>query len=179
MQPTLAQAQLIALLIRSIAASRVLEIGIFSSYTTLALALALPPQGQLISSGVAGRHLDISRTYWQQGEVTSQVDLQVGSGLELLDRLLILDLVPTFDLITICGLKHQYPAYQRAIELLRPRGLLVTTDVFWQRRVLNPDTYHDEFTLGIDRFNRQLVTDPRVCVSVIPIGDGMSIAIKL
>ena len=179
MQPTLAQAQPIALLMRSIAASRVLEIGIFSSYTTLALALALPLQGQLISSGVAGRHLDISRAYWQQGGVTTQIDLQVGSGLELLDRLLILDLVPTFDLITICGLKHQYPSYQRAIELLRPRGLLVTTDVFWQGRVLNPDTYNDEFTLGIDRFNRQLVTDPRVSVSVIPIGDGMSIAIKL
>ena len=179
MQPTLAQAQLIALLMRSIAASRVLEIGIFSSYTTLALALALPPQGQLISSGVAGKHLDISRAYWHQGGVTTQIDLQVGSGLELLDRLLILDLVPAFDLITICGLKHQYPDYQRAIELLRPRGLLVTTDVFWQGRVLNPDTYNDEFTLGIDRFNQQLVTDPRVSVSVIPIGDGMSIAIKL
>ena len=179
MQPTLAQAQLIALLMRSISASQVLEIGIFSSYTTLALALALPPQGQLISSGVAGRHLDISRAYWHQGGVTTQIDLQVGSGLELLDRLLILDLVPAFDLITICGLKHQYPDYQRAIELLRPRGLLVTTDVFWQGRVINPDTYNDEFTLGIDRFNRELVTDPRVNVSVIPIGDGMSIAIKL
>ncbi len=179
MQPTLAQAQLIALLMRSISASRVLEIGIFSSYTTLALALALPPQGQLISSGVAGRHLDISRAYWHQGGVTTQIDLQVGSGLELLERLLMLDLVPAFDLITICGLKHQYPDYQRAIELLRPRGLLVTTDVFWQGRVINPDTYNDEFTLGIDRFNQQLVTDPRVNVSVIPIGDGMSIAIKL
>jgi predicted O-methyltransferase YrrM len=179
MQPTLAQAQTIALLMRSIDASRVLEIGIFSSYTTLAMALALPPQGRLISFGVAGQHLDVARDYWQQGGVAAQIDLQIGSGLDLLDRLVAVNPVASLDLITICGLKHQYPYYQRAIELLRPRGLLVTTDVLWQGRVLSPDTYSDEFTLGIDRFNRELAIDPRVNVSVIPIGDGMSIAIKL
>jgi predicted O-methyltransferase YrrM len=179
MQPTLAQAQTIALLMRSIDASRVLEIGIFSSYTTLAMALALPAQGRLISFGVAGQHLDTARDYWQQGGVAAQIDFQIGSGLDLLDRLIAVNPVASLDLITICGLKHQYPDYQRAIELLRPRGLLVTTDVLWQGRVLSLDTYSDEFTLGIDRFNRQLAIDPRVNVSVIPIGDGMSIAIKL
>ena len=180
MQPTLAQAQTIALLMRSIDASRVLEIGIFSSYTTLAMALALPPQGRLISFGVAGQHLDIARDYWQQGGVAAQIDFQIGSGLDLLDRLVVVNPVASLDLITIAGLKYQYSLYyQRAIELLRPRGLLVTTDVLWQGRVLSPDTYSDEFTLGIDRFNRELAIDPRVNVSVIPIGDGMSIAIEL
>jgi predicted O-methyltransferase YrrM len=180
MQPTLAQAQLIALLIRSIRASRVLELGIFSSYSTLAMALALPPQGQLISAGVAGKHLEIAREYWHQGGVASQIDFQIGSGLELLDRLSAETPIASFDLITISGLKHQYPLYsQRAIELLRPQGLLVTTDVLWQGRVLNPDTYDDDFTRGIDRFNRELVADSRVNVSVLPIGDGISIATKL
>ncbi len=180
MQPTLSQAQLIALLMRSIGASRVLELGIFSSYTTLAMAMALQPQGEIISCGVAGKHLDLAHDYWQQGGVATQIDFQIGSGLELLDRLLAANPTVPFDLITISGLKHQYPLYyQRAIELLRPQGLLITTDVLWQGKVLNPDTYQDDFTQGIDLFNRQLVVDPRVNVVVLPIGDGLSIATKL
>ena len=180
MQPTLAQAQTIALLLRSIGASRVLEIGVFRSYSTLAIALALPPEGQVVSSGVAGEHLDICREYWQQGGVAAQIDLHIDSGVELLDRLLAQVPLPAFDAIAISGLKYQYPLYyHRAIELLRPRGLLIATDVLWQGRVLNPDTYNDEYTLGIDRFNRELATDRRVAVSVIPLGDGLSIAIKL
>jgi predicted O-methyltransferase YrrM len=180
MQPTLAQAQSISLLIRSMGASRVLELGIFSSYVTLAIALALPPTGKSIVSGVTGEHLDIARDYWHKSGVATKIDFQVGSGLELLDRLLAEDPIEYFDLIVISGLKHQYPNYySRAIELLRPQGLLVATDVLWQGRVLTPDTYSDEFTQGIERFNRELAADPRVNVSVLPLGDGLSIAIKL
>lgn len=179
MQPTLAQAQLISLLLRSTRATRVLELGIFSSYSTLAIALALPPDGKLISCGVAGKHLDMSRTYWQQCDVTDRIDFHIGSGLELLNGLLTANPVMSFDAIVISGLKYQYPQYyQQAIELLRPQGSVIATDVLWQGRVLNPDTYNDEFTNGLDSFNRQLATDPRVMVTVIPIGDGLSIATK-
>jgi predicted O-methyltransferase YrrM len=179
MQPTLQQAQAIMLLMQAIGASRVLELGIFSSYSTLAMALALSPSGSLISSGVAGKHLDIARYHWRRSDVNDKIDFQVGSGLELLDRLLADNLAASFDLIVIAGLKHQYPLYyQRVIELLRPQGLLVTTDVFWQGRVLNPDLNSDEFTKGIESFNRTLVADHRMNVSVLPIGDGLSIAVK-
>ena len=180
MQPTLPQAQLIALLMRSIGASRVLELGIFNSYSTLAMALALPTSGKIISCGVAGKHLDIARAHWHQAGVEDRIDLQIGSGLELLDRLLVNSPIEHFDLIIISGLKHQYSLYyQRAIELLRPQGLLITTDVLWQGKVLNPDTYNDDFTRGIDLFNRELAADPRVSVAVLPIGDGISIATKV
>ncbi len=180
MQPTLAQAQLIALLVRSSKAQRILELGIFSGYSTLAMALALPSDGRLLSCGVAGKHLDVARSYWERGGVTTKIDFQIGSGIELLDRLMRSTPVASFDAIAICGLKYQYPSYyQRAIELLRPQGLLIATDVLWQGRVLNPDTYNDEFTLGIDLYNRQVVADPSLNVSVLPIGDGLSIAIKL
>jgi predicted O-methyltransferase YrrM len=188
MQPTLPQAQLIALLLRSIGASRVLELGIFNSYSTLAMALALPTSGKIISCGVVGKHLDIARAHWEQAGVEDRIDLQIGSGLELLDsltetlreRLLANHPIEYFDLIIISGLKHQYSLYyQRAIELLRPNGLLITTDVLWQGKVLNPDIYNDDFTRGIDLFNRELAADPRVNVSVLPIGDGISIATKI
>ncbi len=180
MQPSLAQAQLIAQLMRSIGASRVLEVGIFSGYTTLAIAMALPLSGQIISCGVAGQHLEISRTYWDRAGVATKIDFQIGSGLELLDRLLAIQPMETFDSIVISGLKHQYPLYyHRAIELLSPQGLLIATDVLWQGRVVNPDAYDDEFTHGIDRFNRELVADERFQVTVLPIGDGLSIAFKL
>ena len=180
MQPTLPQAQLIALLIRSIGASRVLELGIFNSYSTLAMALALPTSGKIISCGVAGKHLDIARAHWHQAGVADKIDFQIGSGLDLLDRLLVNHPIEYFDLITISGLKHQYPLYyRRAIDLLRPNGLLITTDVLWQGKVLTPDTYNDDFTRGIDLFNRELVADSRANVSVLPIGDGLSIATKI
>jgi predicted O-methyltransferase YrrM len=180
MQPTLPQVQSIALLTRSIGASRVLELGIFNSYSTLAVALALPTSGKIISCGVAGKHLDISRAHWHQAGVEERIDLQIGSGLELLDRLLANHPTEYFDLVIISGLKHQYSLYyQRAIELLRPNGLLITTDVLWQGKVLTPDTYNDDFTRGIDLFNRELAADSRVNVSVLPIGDGLSIATKI
>ena len=188
MQPTLPQAQLIALLIRLIGASRVLELGIFNSYATLAMALALPTSGKIISCGVAGKHLDIARAHWHQAGVEAKIDFQIGSGLELLetakfankDRLLEHKPIEYFDLIVISGLKHQYPRYyQHAIELLRPNGLLITTDILWQGKVLNPDTYNDDFTRGIDLFNRELAADQRVNVSVVPIGDGLSITTKI
>ena len=180
MQPTLPQAQLIALLIRSMGASRVLELGIFNSYSTLAIALALPISGTVMSCGVAGKHLDVARAHWHQAGVEARIDFQIGSGVELLDRLLHNSPIEYFDLITISGLKHQYPLYyHRAIELLRPQGLLITTDVLWQGKVLNPDTYNDDFTRGIDLFNRELVADPRINVSVLSIGDGLSIATKI
>ncbi len=180
MQPSLSQAQQIVLSIESIGSSKVLEIGIFSGCTTLAIALGLPSSGQIVSCGVAGAHLDVARTYWDRAGVAAKIDLQICSGLELLDRLLTRQPLETFDAIVICGLKHQYLLYyQRAIELLRPQGLLLTTDVLWQGRVVNPDAYDDEFTRGIDLFNRELVADRRVRVTVLPIGDGLSIALKL
>jgi predicted O-methyltransferase YrrM len=180
MQPTLTQVEYIALLIRSIGASQVLEAGIFSGYSTLAIALAIPAHGRVISCGVPGGHLDVSRAHWERAGVAARIDLQIGSGLEVLDRLLAVNPVELFDLITIGALKHQYPLYyRRAIDLLRPNGLLIATDVLWQGRVLNPDGYQDEFTRGIDLFNRELLADPRVRVTVLPIGDGISIALKL
>ncbi len=180
MQPTLEQVQLMALSIQSIRASRVLEIGIFSGYSTLAIALAIPNDGRLISCGVAGAHLDVARSYWQEAGVATKIDLHIDNGLDLLDTLLMSDTTAPFDSIVISGLKHQYPLYyHRAIELLRPEGLLFATDVLWQGRVLNAGAYNDEFTRGIDLFNRELATDQRVQVSVLPIGDGLSIAAKL
>jgi O-methyltransferase len=180
MQPTLEQAQFIALLGRSIGASQILEVGIFSGYSTLALALVIPKTGRVTSCGVAGSHLDIARTYWQTAGVETRIDLQIGSGLDVLNQLVIVDPLPAFDLIAIAGLKHQYPLYyHQAIKLLRPQGLLITTDVLWQGRVLDPTVYGDEFTSGIDKFNRELAADSRVQVSILPIGDGLSVAVKL
>lgn len=180
MQPSVAQAQFIAQMIQSIAATRVLELGIFSSYTTVAIALALPPQGRLVSCGIAGAHLDVCRSYWERAGVAAKIEFQIGSGIEILDRLLAMPPVATFDALVIAGLKHHYSLYyQRSFDLLRPQGLLLTTDVLWQGRVLNPQAYDDDFTRGIDRFNRELAADPRVRVTVVPIGDGLSIALKL
>ncbi len=180
MQPTLAQVQSITLLMQSIGVSRVLEIGIFSSYATVGIAAILPAHGRLTSCGVDGAHLAVAKSYWQRAGVAAKIDFHIGNGLDLLGRLLEIEPPEPFDAIVIAGLKHQYSLYyQRAIELLRPNGLLFATDVLWQGKVLNLDAYNDDFTTGIDRFNRELAADNRVRVMVLPIGDGLSISIKL
>jgi O-methyltransferase len=111
MQPSLAQVQSIALLIRAMGASRILELGVFSSYSPLVLARSLPSHGRLLSCGVAGKHLDVARSYWERGGVADTIDFQVGSGIELLDRLLADNPILPFDAIVIAGLKYQYPLY--------------------------------------------------------------------
>ena len=103
MQPTLEQVELIALLLRSMGARRVLEIGIFSGYATLGLALALTEPGELLSCGVAGAHLDVARGYWQQAGVAPKIDLRIGSGLDLLDHLLAEAQIGSFDAVVISG----------------------------------------------------------------------------
>jgi caffeoyl-CoA O-methyltransferase len=179
MQPSLDQVQIMSMLARAISARRIVEIGIFSSYSTLTLAQSLTAEGELIACGVPGEHLDLSRSYWQRGGVAQKIDFSTDGGSEVLDRLLTADGAGSCDLISISALKHQYlNYYHRAIELLRPQGLLIATDVLWQGRVLNPQAYDDEFTLGLDRFNRALMDDRRVQAQILPLGDGISIALK-
>jgi caffeoyl-CoA O-methyltransferase len=180
MQPSLVQMQMMTTLIHAIDARRIVEIGTFCSYSTLALAQALPDNGELISCGVPGKHLELSRNYWERGGVAHKIDFYTDSGVEVLNRLLTTDGAESWDLIVISALKHQYlNYYHHAIELLRPQGLLIATDVLWQGRVLNPEVYQDQFTLGLDRFNHELAKDRRLQVNTIPIGDGLTIGLKL
>jgi predicted O-methyltransferase YrrM len=180
MQPSLVQMQTIVMLSHAIDTMRIVEIGTFCSYSTLALAQALPGEGQLIGCGVPGEHLELSRSYWERGGVAQQINFSNDSGLEVLNRLATTYGADSCDLIVLSGLKHQYlNYYHQAIELLRPQGLLIATDVLWQGRVLNPQVYNDEFTLGLDRFNRELAADRRIQVNILPIGDGLTIAVKL
>lgn len=180
MQPTLAQVQLLAILLRTIAAQRVVEIGIFSSYATLEIALTLPTEGQLISCGVGGEHLELARSYWQRGGVAAKINFSTDSAIEVLERVSSLYGAGSCDAIIVSALKHQYlNYYQHAIELLRPNGLLIATDVLWQGRVLNSHVHNDNFTCGLDLFNHTLAKDDRLRVSLLPIGDGLSIAVKL
>jgi predicted O-methyltransferase YrrM len=180
MQPSLDQVQSIAILLQSMGAKKVLEIGIFSGYSTLAIASAMPAAGQLISCGVGGEHLDLVRQYWQAAGVDRKIDLQIDDGLKVLDDLQQSNGMGSFDAIIIGTLKNQYlNCYEKAIDLLRERGMLIALDVLWQARVLNPSVYDDEFTRSIDEFNRKVAADPRISTVCLPVGDGMSIGVKL
>jgi predicted O-methyltransferase YrrM len=180
MQPSLDLVQAIEILLQSMAARRVLEVGIFSGYSTLAMALAMPTDGKLISSSVGGEHIELVRQHWHQAGVDDKIDLRIEDGLKVLTDLSTENPADSFDAIVIGTLKNQYlDCYDRAIELLRTGGIIIALDVLWQGRILNPHLYDDEFTRGIDRFNHTLAADDRLRTTCLPVGDGMTIAIKV
>jgi predicted O-methyltransferase YrrM len=180
MQPTADQVQLIGILLRSMGAQQILDIGTFIGYSSLAFTQSLSASGKAIVCGVRGEHLDLVRSYWVAADIEPQIDLRTEEGMTVMNDLLVAGLAGSFDAVILNTLKNQYVNYYRgAIDLLRPGGMLIAIDILWQSRVLDADQYLDDFTQGIDRFNRQLAADPELQAIALPVGDGISIAVKL
>lgn len=172
------QGQFMALLVRLMGATRALEIGVFTGYSSLAVALALPPEGKLIACDVSQEYTAIARRYWQQAGVAGKIDLWIAPALETLDHLLADGLAGTFDFAFIDADKQNYlNYYERALELLRPGGLIAIDNVLWSGSVADP-TVEDESTVAIREFNQKLQQDDRVFLSLVPIGDGLTLALK-
>jgi len=178
MQISPEQGQFMALLVRLMGATRALEIGVFTGYSSLAVALALPPEGKLIACDVSQEYTAVARRYWQQAGVAGKIDLWIAPALETLDHLLTDGQAGTFDFAFIDADKQNYlNYYERALELLRPGGLIVIDNVLWSGSVADP-AVEDESTVAIREFNQKLHQDDRVFLSLVPIGDGLTLALK-
>lgn len=172
------QGQLMALLVRLTGARRCLEVGVFTGYSTLCVAAALPPEGRVIACDVNEEWTAIARRYWREAGVAERIELNLAPALETLDRLLAEGQTGTFDFVFIDADKSNYWNYfERALELLRPGGLAAIDNTLWYGRVADPANQDDE-TRAIRAFNRRLHADARVDLSLIPIGDGMTLARK-
>jgi caffeoyl-CoA O-methyltransferase len=172
------QGQLMALLVRLLGARRCLEVGVFTGYSTLCVASALPPDGRIVACDVNEAWTAIARLYWREAGVADRIELRLAPALDTLDRLLAEGEAGAFDFAFIDADKPNYWHYfDRALELLRPGGLIAVDNTLWYGRVADVAN-HDDETEAIRAFNRRVHDDPRVDVSLVPIGDGMTLALK-
>ena len=172
------QGQFMALLVRLIGARRCLEIGVFTGYSSLATALALPDDGHLIACDVSEEWTAVARRYWRRAGVEHKVELRLAPALDTLDALLAGGAASTFDFVFLDADKKNYPAYyQRIYPLLRPGGLLAIDNTLWSGRLLDPRE-RDPETEGIRRLNDQLLGDTRVDLSLLPLADGLTLVRK-
>jgi predicted O-methyltransferase YrrM len=173
------QGQLMALLVKAIGAKKALEVGVFTGYSSLVVALALPPEGQLIACDISEEYTAIAQRYWQAAGVANKIELHIAPALETLDRLLASGQANHFDFAFIDADKGNYwHYYDRALQLIRPGGLIAIDNVLWSGRVADEQD-QDKITTTIREFNAALYQDNRVMVSILPIADGLTLAIKL
>ncbi len=170
------QGQFMALLVRLMGARRCLEVGVFTGYSSLCVALALPADGRIVACDVSAEWTAVARAYWQAAGVEDKVDLRLAPALETLDGLLADGHAGTFDLAFIDADKPRYLAYyERALALVRAGGLIVIDNTLWSGRVADPEI-SDESTVALRHFNEVLHGDARVDLSLVPVGDGLTLA---
>ncbi|MEM9805698.1 MAG: class I SAM-dependent methyltransferase [Cyanobacteria bacterium P01_D01_bin.56] len=178
MQISPEQGQFMALLLRLISAKKVLEIGTFTGYSALCMALALPSDGRLIACDVSEEYTAIARRYWQIAGVADRIDLRLAPALETLDDLLTTGQSDTFDFVFIDADKTSYhDYYEKSLELLRSGGLIAIDNVLWGGAVADPDET-DADTVALRNLNQALHHDDRIELSMLPIADGLTLALK-
>ena len=172
------QGQFFAFLLRLMGARRVLEVGTFTGYSSLCMALALPADGRVITCDLSQEWTRVARRYWREGGVEDRIELKLGPGQESLARMLDSGMGATFDFAFIDADKEGYDIYyEQCLQLVRPGGAIAIDNVLWGGRVADSDV-NDESTCSIRAVNRKLHRDSRVEVSMLPVGDGVYLAWK-
>jgi len=171
------QGQFMALMARLIGARRAIEIGVFTGYSALSVALALPEDGYLLACDISDEYTRVGRPYWQAAGVAHKIDLKLGPALQTLEKRLAEGEAGRYDMAFIDADKPGYDAYyERCLELLRPGGLIMIDNVLWGGDVATES--QDAATLALQALNRKLHRDERVDLSMIPLGDGITLARK-
>ncbi len=167
------QAALMQILVRAIGARRCIEIGTFTGYSALAVALALPPGGRIVCCDVSEEWTAIARKYWALASVSKKIQLKLAPALETLKKL-----KGPFDFVFIDADKTNYQHYfERCLKLVRRGGLIAIDNTLWHGRVIDRRERSAD-TLAIRAFNTKLHRDRRVDVALVPIGDGVTLALK-
>lgn len=170
------QGQLMTVLTRLIGARRALEIGVFTGYSSIATALGLPDDGELVACDVSEEYTNVARRYWKEAGVDHKIRLMLAPAAETCQRMLDEGQAGTFDCAFIDADKPAYPTYwELTLKLLRPGGMVLVDNVFRDGSVANPD---DRDADTIRSFNASLYRDDRVDLALIPIADGLTIARK-
>ncbi len=172
------QGQFLSLLLKTMQARHVIEIGVFTGYSSLAMALALPSDGRIIACDVNEEYTNIARRYWQQAGVADRIELRLAPALETLASLLDAGEAGKYDFIFLDAIKEEYlDYYQQGMELLRAGGMIAVDNVLWEGKVADPADQRPD-TVALRKFNEYLHRDDRVDISMLPLGDGLTLARK-
>jgi len=178
MQVSPEQGQFMALLAKLLDTRQVIEVGTFTGYSTLAIAQALPADGKVIACDVSEEWTSMAMRYWEQAGIVDKIDLRLAPALETLDGLLQEERAGSFDMAFIDADKENYlNYYERCLELIRPGGLIMVDNVLWGGSVVDASNQKSD-TVAIREFNEHVQHDSRVDISLVPIGDGLTLARK-
>ncbi|MEO1296568.1 MAG: class I SAM-dependent methyltransferase [Cyanobacteria bacterium J06636_16] len=172
------QGQFMAMLVKLIQVKKALEVGVFTGYSGLSVALALPPEGRLVACDISEAHTAIARQFWAKAGVADKIDLRIGDAIATLQQLIAAGNAGTFDFAFIDADKRNYDIYyEKALILVRSGGLIAIDNVLWSGRVAD-QSVTDSRTERMRAFNHKLHKDERIELSLIPIADGFTLAMK-
>ena len=167
------QGQLLAILVKLMGARRCLEIGTYTGYSALAVALALPKDGSIVCCDVSEEWTSVGKPFWKKAGVDRKIDLRIGPALDTLKKL-----KGPFDFVFIDADKPNYwKYYERCLQLVRKGGAIGVDNTLWGGSVINPEK-QSESTVALREFNRRVAKDRRVDIALVPIGDGLTLAVK-
>ena len=170
------QGMFMGFLARAVNAKRYLEIGVFTGYSTLTVAMAMGDECQVVACDISEEFTQVARKYWAEAGFGFNIDLRLAPALETLDFLIEMNVEP-FDMAFIDPDKPNMPNYfERCLKLVRPGGLILSDNVLWSGKIIDPSD-QEENTLVLRAYNEMLFKDDRVDVVLLPIGDGISMAI--
>lgn len=172
------QGQFMALLMELMGATRCIEVGVFTGYSSLVVALALPPEGRITACDISEEFTAVARRYWAEAGVDHKIDLRLAPAIETLDALIAEGGAGAYDFAFIDADKSEYgDYYERLLTLLRPGGLILIDNVLWSGRVADPEIITDD-TVAIRALNEKLLIDERISLSMLPAADGLTLARK-
>jgi caffeoyl-CoA O-methyltransferase len=179
MQTAPEQGQFLHLLAKMVNAKKTLEVGVFLGYSSAWVAMALPPGGKVVACDISEEFTRRARQTWQDAGVEDRIDLRIGPALDTLDRMIASGESGTFDFAFIDADKTNYANYyERALRLVRQGGVIAVDNVLWDGAVID-ESDHSADTEAIRAFNRKLLEDTRVAMSLVTLGDGLTVACKL
>lgn len=178
MQISPEQGQFMRMLVRILGATRCIEVGVFTGYSSLSVALALPDAGRIIACDVSEEFTAVARRYWHEAGVQRKIDLRLAPALGTLDNMLGQGEQGQYDFAFIDADKGNYiHYYERVLKLLRPGGVVAVDNVLWSGNVIDQKDMSED-TIAIRDFNKLLHADTRIELSLVPIGDGLTLARK-
>jgi caffeoyl-CoA O-methyltransferase len=179
MQISPEQGQLMSVLIKLLGAKKTLEIGVFTGYSAMVVAKAMGPGGRVVGMDVSEEFTRVARQHWAKAGVADRIDLRIAPALETLKKLIAGGESGTFDFAFVDADKAGYRGYyERCLELLRPGGLAIFDNMLWEGKVADPRA-RDRDTQAIRELNAFASRDPRVASSLVQVGDGVLLAMKL
>lgn len=179
MQISPEQGSFMAFLVRLINGKNTLDIGVFTGYSSLSIAMVIPDNGCVTACDINTEWTDIAKRYWKLADVEKKIDLKIAPALETLDKLISEGLENSYDFSFIDADKINYQHYyEKSLVLVRSGGLIAIDNVLWDGKILDNKS-KDQDTEAIRKFNNTLYQDKRVSITMIPIGDGLTLAQKL